>query len=397
MQDYKEEHTTSFPLATSSWDAAEFAALQTVIESDRFTMGPKVAEFEQQFAEHFGSRHAVMVNSGSSANLIAIAAAVLDPRNGISPGDEIIVPAVSWATTYYPLQQYGLKLRFVDIDVDTLNIDLNLIEDAITPKTKGIFAVNLLGNPLDYGKLTAIAEKYDLIVWEDNCESMGAQFNGKFAGTFGQLGTFSTFFSHHISTMEGGVIVTDDTQLYQMMISLRSHGWTRELPKDNFVYPKTGDHFEDLFRFVLPGYNVRPLEMSGALGIEQLAKVPELVLGRQSNARYFVEKFQALESVRLQKETGSSSWFGFSFILEGTLAGRRAEVVEALTRAGIESRPVVAGNFTRNPVMKYLDAYVPEQLPGADKVHDDGLFVGNHHYEIFDSIDVLYDVISGLG
>lgn len=397
MQDSKEERSITFPLATSSWDAAEYAALQAVIQSDRFTMGPKVAEFERKFAQHFGSHYAVMVNSGSSANLIAIAAAVLDPRNDINPGDEIIVPAVSWATTYYPLHQYGLKLRFVDIDVDTLNIDLNLIEDAITPKTKGIFAVNLLGNPIDYAKLALIAEKHHLILWEDNCESMGAQFQGKFAGTFGQMGTFSTFFSHHISTMEGGVIVTDDSQLYQMMISLRSHGWTRELPADNSVHPKTGDHFEDLFRFVLPGYNVRPLEMSGALGIEQLAKVPELIVGRQANARYFVEKFQALETVRLQKETGSSSWFGFSFLLEGTLSGRRREAVEALTRAGIEARPIVAGNFTRNPVMKYLDAFIPEKLPGADKVHDDGLFVGNHHYEIFDRIDVLHDVISGLG
>lgn len=395
MQD-SEERSIVYPLATSSWDSAEYAALQGVIESDRFTMGPKVAEFERQFAQYFGSRYAVMVNSGSSANLIAIAAAVLDDRNAINPGDEIIVPAVSWATTYYPLHQYGLKLRFVDVDVDTLNLNLDLVEDAITSKTKGIFAVNLLGNPIDYVRLSSIAEKYNLLFWEDNCESMGARFEGRFAGTFGQMGTFSTFFSHHISTMEGGVIVTDDTQLYQMMISLRSHGWTRELPPENLVHRKTGNHFDDLFRFVLPGYNVRPLEMSGALGLEQLTKVPQLVTGRQANARYFVDKFATLESVRIQKETGSSSWFGFSFLLEESLAGRRAEVVEALTRAGIEARPIVAGNFTRNPVMRYLDAFVPEQLPGADKVHNDGLFVGNHHYEIFDSIDVLYDVISDL-
>lgn len=287
MQD-SEERSINYPLATSSWDAAEYAALQGVIESDRFTMGPKVAEFERQFAQYFGSRHAVMVNSGSSANLIAIAAAVLDPRNEISRGDEIIVPAVSWATTYYPLHQYGLKLRFVDVDVNTLNMDLDRVEEAITPRTKGIFAVNLLGNPIDYTRLSSIAEKHNLVLWEDNCESMGAQFQGKFAGTFGQMGTFSTFFSHHISTMEGGVIVTDDARLYQMMVSLRSHGWTRELPTENHVHTKTGNHFDDLFRFVLPGYNVRPLEMSGALGLEQLAKVPELVSGRQSNARYFV-------------------------------------------------------------------------------------------------------------
>lgn len=384
----------TYPLATSTWDESEYAALQSVIDGGRFTMGQAVREFEEKFADVFGSRYGVMVNSGSSANLIAIAAAVLDPRNDLQPGDEILVPAVSWATTYYPLQQYGLKLRFVDIDIDTLNMDVGLAAAAVGPRTRGIFAVNLLGNPNDFSQLSALAKKHNLLVWEDNCESMGAQFEKKFAGTYGQMGTFSCFFSHHISTMEGGMILTDDEQLRQMMVSLRSHGWTRELPDDNFVHAKTGSQFEDLFRFVLPGYNVRPLEMSGALGIEQLKKLPDLVNGRRTNAKYFQAAFSDMETVRLQREVGSSSWFGFSFILENALAGRRSEVVEALSAAGVEARPIVAGNFTKNPVMKYLDAIVPRDLPAADKVHVDGLFVGNHHYPVERGIDRIHDVIS---
>ncbi|MEY9951160.1 DegT/DnrJ/EryC1/StrS family aminotransferase [Leifsonia sp. EB34] len=385
-----------FPLATSTWDDDEYAAMHRVIESGRFTMGPLVAEFEQRFADAFGSRYGVMVNSGSSANLLAVAAAVLDPETDLNPGDEVIVPAVSWATTYYPLTQYGLTLRFVDIDIDTLNLDLDLLEAAIGPKTKGIFAVNLLGNPLDFARLAEIADRNGLVVLEDNCESLGARAGGRAAGTAGVMGTFSAFFSHHISTMEGGMILTESERLAQTLRSLRAHGWTRDLPEKNFVHDKTGDVFEDLFRFVLPGYNVRPLEMSGALGIEQLKKVPSLIAGRRENAAYFVEKFRDLPDVRIQKETGESSWFGFSMILEGALAGRRAEVVDALRAAGVESRPIVAGNFTKNPVMKYLDAVVPDALPAADKVDVDGLFVGNHHYPVHEGIDLVHDTLASL-
>lgn len=385
-----------FPLATTTWDDKEYAAMHRVIESGRFTMGPLVAEFEQQFADAFGSRYGVMVNSGSSANLLAVAAAVLDPEIDLNPGDEVIVPAVSWATTYYPLTQYGLTLRFVDIDIDTLNLDLDQLEAAIGPKTKGVFAVNLLGNPLDFARLTEIADRHGLVVLEDNCESLGARADGRAAGTVGVMGTFSAFFSHHISTMEGGMILTESERLAQTLRSLRAHGWTRDLPEKNFVHDKTGDAFEDLFRFVLPGYNVRPLEMSGALGIEQLKKVPLLIAGRRENAAYFVEKFRDLRSVRIQKETGESSWFGFSMILEGDLAGRRAEVVDALRAAGVESRPIVAGNFTKNPVMRYLDAVVPDALPAADKVDVDGLFVGNHHFAVHEGIDLVYDTVASL-
>ncbi len=379
----------AYPLATTTWDDAEYAAIKRVTESGRFTMGPLVKEFEGAFAEHFGANYGVMVNSGSSANLIAVAAAVLDPRIDLSRGDEVLVPAVSWPTTYYPLTQYGLRPKFVDIDVDTLNMDLNLLEEAIGPRTKAIFVVNLLGNPNDFVRIRALADLHGLVILEDNCESLGAVSDGIAAGTAGLVGTFSSFFSHHIATMEGGIILTDDEQLYQEMISLRSHGWTRDLPTKNHVHDKTGNAWDDLFRFVLPGYNVRPLEMEGALGLEQLKKVPDLIAGRRANALYFQERFADIPSVRLQQETGRSSWFGFSLVLEGALAGRRSDLVAAFAEAGIESRPIVAGNFTRNPVMQHLDAIVPDALPAADKIDVDGLFVGNHHYPVSDGIDLV--------
>lgn len=385
-----------YPLATSTWDDAEYSALQEVIAGGRFTMGEKVKEFEAAFAAHFGSKYAVMVNSGSSANLIAIAAAVEHPDLDINPGDEVIVPAVSWATTYYPIHQLGLRLVFVDIDDKTLNIDVEKVKEAITPRTKAIFAVNLLGNPAPLVELAGIALENNIVLLEDNCESMGSSINGKFAGTFGLAGTFSTFFSHHISTMEGGVIVTDDLFMYQAMTSLRAHGWTRELPDENLVFNKTGDKFDDLFRFVLPGYNVRPLEMSGALGLTQLKKVPGLVSGRQANGELFKAAFANNPNVQIQEINGESSWFGFALIFKGALEGRRKEIVEALTAAGIECRPIVAGNFARNPVVQRLNASVPAELPNSDKAHFNGLFVGNHHYPIEREILMLKNTINSL-
>ena len=390
------EPAVTFPLAASTWDQDEIDAMGEVTASDRYTMGPRVAAFEQDFAALFKANHAVMVNSGSSANLLAVACAVLNPEIDLNPGDEVIVPAVSWATTYYPLHQYGLKLVFVDIDIDTLNLDIDQIEAAIGPRTKAIFAVNLLGNPNDFTRMQAIADEHGLTIFEDNCESLGAEFDGKATGTFGVMGTFSTFFSHHIATMEGGLVLTDDERLHQMLVSMRAHGWTRELPDNNLIQAKTGDPFDDLFRFVLPGYNVRPLEMSGALGIQQLKKIPEIVTARRVNAELFLDAMATVEGVRVQREVGRSSWFGFSLILEGPLAGRRKDVVTTFASAGIECRPIVAGNFTRNPVMRYLDAVVPQELPSADRVHDDGLFVGNHHYLLDRQIALLADTLRSI-
>ena len=391
--------TFRFPLATSSWDEKELDALQRVIASGRYSMGAEVAEFERQFASNFGSKYAVMVNSGSSANLIMTAALAFTKNSTLklSRGDEIIVPAVSWSTTYYPLSQYGLHLKFVDIDLETLNYDLSALEDAITNETRGIMVVNLLGNPNDFDAINRIINRRNIVVIEDNCESMGATFNGKQAGTFGVMGTYSCFFSHHISTMEGGMVVTDDEELFHLMLALRAHGWTRNLPKFNHVTgKKSDDPFEESFRFVLPGYNVRPLEMSGALGLEQLAKLPALVEGRRANGKFMQERFSNHPDVMLQKEISASSWFGFSLVIRPGSSLQRADLVKALVTAGFECRPIVGGNFAKNEVMKYLDHSVHSELKNSNYIDQNGLFIGNHHYSIRDAVDVLKACIGSL-
>ncbi len=308
----------SYPLATSTWDDKELNAIQKVIESDMYTMGGYVAQFEKDFSAFVGRKYSVMASSGSTANLIATAALFYTKHPKLKRGDEVIVPAVSWSTNYYPLHQYGLNLKFVDIDLETLNYDLNALKEAITDKTKMIVAVNLLGNSNDFSMIQKIIGERDIILFEDNCESMGAEYEGKQTGTFGLMGTFSTFFSHHMATMEGGFVTTDDEELYHILLCLRAHGWTRNLPKENHISNKSDDWFTESFRFILPGYNVRPVEMSGAIGIEQLKKLPGFLAQRRENAKLFQELFSSHPDFIIQKEIGSSSWFGFSLILKPT-------------------------------------------------------------------------------
>ncbi|MFL0088748.1 DegT/DnrJ/EryC1/StrS family aminotransferase [Tenacibaculum maritimum] len=383
-----------YPLASSTWDSNEIKAIQSVINKDMYTMGASVKEFEHQFADYVGAKYAVMVNSGSSANLLAVASLFYTKTPLLKRGDEVIVPAVSWSTTYYPLYQYGLKLKFVDIDLHTLNFDLEALENAISDQTKMIFAVNLLGNSNNYETITKIIGDRNIILLEDNCESMGAEFNNKQTGTFGVMGTFSTFFSHHMATMEGGLICTDNEELYHILLATRSHGWTRHLPEINKVANKSNNQFEESFRFILPGYNVRPVEMSGAIGIEQLKKLPSFIKQRRENATYFQSRFKNHKDFFIQKEIGASSWFGFSFVIKPTSTLKREEIVQKLTQNNIDCRPIVTGNFARKEVLRFFDYEIFEELKNADYIDKNGFFVGNHHTSIKEEIDHLYNILT---
>lgn len=386
-----------YKLASSTWESEELNAIQRVINSGIFSMDKEVHEYEKRFADYFNSKHCVMVNSGSSANLLMIAALFFtkDIEKKLSQGDEVIVPAVSWSTTYFPLQQYGLKLVFVDIDSETLNFNLDALSEAITDKTKAILAVNLLGNPNDFSAIENLINGREIVLLEDNCESMGAKFNGQYTGTFGAMGTFSSFFSHHIATMEGGCILTDDEELYHIMLSLRAHGWTRNLPKKNHVTgTKSDNDFDESFNFVLPGYNLRPLEMSAAIGTEQLKKLPSFVASRRDNAKYFQELFSNHAFISTQKEIGLSSWFGFSLLLKEDAPLNRKSLIKLLSNNHIECRPIVSGNFLKNKaVLEFFDYRVSGTLPNAENLDKKGLFIGNHHFNIKENIKFLINLL----
>lgn len=383
-----------YELAAPTWGQEEVAAAKRVIDSGFFTMGAEVKAFEEEFAAYHGVKHGIMVNSGSSANLIAVAALAYKAERPLQRGDEVIVPVISWATTYHPLQQYGLKLRFVDVDLQTLNIDVTQLEQALTPKTKAIVAVSILGNPAAMDVLRAFADKHGLYLLEDNCESMDAELNGKKCGTFGHLNTFSFFFSHHISTMEGGIILTDDTELAHLCRSLRAHGWTRDLPHDSPVFQKKGNDFFEAYRFVLPGYNVRPLEIEAAIGREQIKKLPGFTAQRRKNLALFQKLFGSDDRFIIQRENGKSSAFSFTIILNPAKQIDRNAVFAALRDADIGYRIITGGNFLRHDVIKYYDYdVVGGAVPNADIAHDHGFFVGNHPFDLTAQITRLREVL----
>jgi CDP-6-deoxy-D-xylo-4-hexulose-3-dehydrase len=388
----------AYPLASSSWDGEEVAAMHEVIATGMFTMGEHVARFERDFSSYVDAKYCVMANSGSSANLLMVAALFYSKAHKLKRGDEVIVPAVSWPTTYYPLYQYGLKLKFVDIDSETLNIDLKQLEQAVTDQTRMIFAVNLLGNPNDFDQIRTIIGSREILLLEDNCESLGAEFNGQQAGTFGLMGSYSSFFSHHMSTMEGGMVVTDDEELYHILLSLRSHGWTRHLPKHNKVCGIKGDDpFEESFRFVLPGYNLRPLELSGAIGCEQVKKLSGFMRARRENAEKFRELMKAFPQFRIQRETGKSSWFGFSLVIRDGTGITRKQLVRSFARHGVECRPIVAGNFAKNEVVSMFDHSIHGELLAANHIDRNGLFIGNHHYPLDKELIALQAALNDAG
>lgn len=381
-----------FELSSSTWNEEERQAIMDVMSSNMFTMGKKVAEFEDKFSKHFGMKYAVMANSGSSANLIALASLFYRRENPLRRGDEVIVPCISWATTFHPLQQYGLKLKFVDIDLHTLNMDVQELQKAITKQTRMVVAVSILGNPCQFDEITRLCRENDLILFEDNCESMGARFKDKYTGTFGLVNTFSTFFSHQISTMEGGLVLTDDKEIYNLLKSIRNHGWTRGQDEDSCIFEKRDDDFFEAYRFILPGYNVRPGEIHGAIGIKQLDKLEGFLKTRRENAKHFVSLFKNDERFIIQREVGKSSWFSFTMILNPQSNTNRKKVLQQLKDAGIEHRIITGGNILRHDVIKYYD-YSVTKSTNADLAHYNGFFVGNSPYDIRDKIDYLYKTL----
>lgn len=383
----------NYGLSSDTWDHNEVNAIQRVIDSNRYTMGKEVKQFEKDFAEFMGAKHAVMTNSGSSANLITIATLALHPKFKKTETPNIIVPAVSWSTTYFPVHQYGFALKFVDVDLDTFNISVGDVIDAIDENTTAVFAVNLLGSAAELENLKEVCDNAGIVLLEDNCESLGATlYDDRQCGTIGTMGTFSFFFSHHLQTMEGGMVLTDDDDLVDYLRSLRAHGWVRDMEFDTFE--TTGDSFKDSFNFVLPGYCVRPLEFSGAVGQEQLKKWPEMLKVRRANAEVAKEVFNT-DKVKLQFEWGRSSWFGFGMTLRGSLEGRRDEVIAKLSEKGVETRPIVAGNFQKNPVIERMNCITCD-AKAADYIDTNGFFIGNDCVNLEDKIRAVAEVINNI-
>jgi CDP-6-deoxy-D-xylo-4-hexulose-3-dehydrase len=375
----KIEHNRKFfyPLAEPTYDENEVFNALNSMTSFSTTMWDKVKKFENMFGEKYGGE-AIMVNSGSSADLL-ISFAISQKSGGPLPvGSEILVPSVTWPTHLWSLIMAGFKVKLIDIDPKTLNFNLDDLKRSISKNTRGVFIVHLLGNMGDMSSLVKICRENNLILMEDSCEALGSKFDGKYAGTFGLASSFSFFFSHHLVTMEGGMILTKDKEFAERCRLLRSHGWDRELKTSTEI---SNSEIDQRFKFVSWGFNLRPTEVQAGFGIEQIKKIDLFDNLREQNAKIlndcisrngkFLSTMEVLKNVKC-------SWFAFPIIINKNAPFSRLELVNFLDKNGIETRPVVAGNLAKQPATaRYPDIYF-ESLEGADFIHERGLYIGIH-------------------
>jgi CDP-6-deoxy-D-xylo-4-hexulose-3-dehydrase len=372
----------SLPLHVPSYGAEEVNEALDCLLSTRVTMGDKVRRFEALWAEYLGVREAVMVNSGSSANLVA-AAALVNPAfpRPLAPGDEVIVPAVAWSTTYFPLVNVGLVPVLVDVDLDTFTIDPEAAAAAVGPRTRALMPVHLLGNACDMRALDALTARHGLVMIEDACEAHGARFEGKFVGTFGAMGMFSFYFSHHISTIEGGMLVTDDPALADLARTLRAHGWTRDVKRKPVI---VNPPIDERFLFVNLGYNLRPMELQGAFGLHQVAKLEPFIKARRDNVDFWNAGLRRhtrwLRECRGRDTRGSRSvWFGYPITVRPEAPFSRDDLVRFLESRRIATRPIMAGNFCDQPAIGLFPHRIAGGLDRAEQVMRQSFFIGNHH------------------
>lgn len=381
-----------------SCDEEEFTAALDVIMDERMTMGVRTAQFEKAWADFLGCSGAVMVNSGSSANLLALAAlSAPDLPGGLRPGDEVIIPAVTWSTSVFPIVQMGCIPVLVDINPDTLNLDVDLLAKAISHKTRAIMAVHILGNPCEMDRIMAFARQHSLWVIEDCCEAHGATIQTQAVGTFGDLSTFSFFFSHHMTTIEGGMVCFhDEARWRDALISLRAHGWVRGR-SDREHWKAQYPEIDDRWLFVSLGYNLRPTDINAAIGLVQLQKLPRFIRSRQSVRRRMLDLLSGKANwLRFQVERPGHTHaaFGFSIIVDRDAPFSRQTFQEHLEAHRIQTRPIVGSNFARQPVMRHLPHRIHGILQNADLVHYQGLMVGNHHDVTGSQLEYIVQVIT---
>lgn len=367
-----------FPLSEITYDHNEINSMIDVLLSDQLTMGKSVENFEKEFAHFIGSNYAIMVNSGSSANLLAMA--VLSNfkfENGFVKGDKVIVPTICWSTSVWPIIQMGLEPVFVDIDIKSLNADVDKIQELLENdnKIRGMVVVHILGNTTNMNKLMQLKNKYNLILMEDTCESLGSKYNNKNLGTFGECGTYSFYFSHHITTIEGGMVVTDNFHIYELLKCLRSHGWSRGITSHN----SNSNSLDNRFCFINVGYNLRPMEIQAAMGSVQLKKLPKFQENRKSNYERIMTSLNEKNSDILTSFTKESfsmpAWFALPFIINSKY--KKEDYLKYLEKNNVSTRPIVTGNFARQPVFKDLNMNVePAIFVNAELIHNQGFFIG---------------------
>ena len=354
----------------------------------KLTKGELTERFESYWSEWLGVKHSVFVNSGSSANLAMLYAL---QQSGRMKNNKVIVPCVSWTTTISPVIQLGMEPILCDASLDNLGLDYNHLRDLCEEHDPAcILLVHVLGVPNDMKEIMDICEKHDIILLEDSCESVGSTYLGTNTGGFGLMSSFSTYFGHHFSTVEGGLVSTDDFELYELLKSIRSHGWSRDLSEETRakLREENGiDEFRDLYSFYYPGFNLRATEIQAFLGITQLQHLDLKNHTRQLNFIRYQSKIKNNYWKIKPHPCATISNFAYPIIHP-----KKDEIVEKLKEGGVECRPLVCGNMARQPY--FIKLYGQKKFNFADIIHDYGLYVPNHPEMSEEDVDYICNIIN---
>tara|TARA_A100001015_G_scaffold319658_1_gene443266 strand:- start:646 stop:1842 length:1197 start_codon:yes stop_codon:yes gene_type:complete len=374
-----------YPLLSNAFSKKDLIEGHKVLKSKQITMSTKTLLFEKKFANYMGVKYGVMVNSGSSANLLALSLITNPMRERkLNIGDEVIIPVICWSTSLWPIIQHGLRPIFVDININNINIDIEKIESSITKRTKAIFCVHVLGLSTNMTKIKKIARKHNLIIIEDTCESFGSKFMNKFLGTFGEVGTFSFYYSHQITSGEGGMIICKSKKDYEILLSLRSHGWARE----KFIqkkYKKKYANLDSRFLFVNSGYNLRPTEIQAAIALSQFKRKDIFKNNRTHNRELIIKRVLRdkcysgqISFLKVEKKI-EPSWFGMVIIINKKFVNKKREYLDYLHKKGIETRPIISGNFINQPAIKLYGLNKKKyNFKNAQMIENQGFFIGLH-------------------
>ncbi len=372
---YEKKDSNKYLLSPNSFSNKDIICGIQILLSKKITMSDLTKKFEYEFAKYIGSKYALMVNSGSSANLLSTFA-LINPlkKNRLKKGDEFLIPSLCWSTSLWPIVQAGLTPKFVDVLPNTLNISIDEIEKKVNKKTKAIMAVHVLGNSTNMSLLKNIVNRNKLYLIEDTCESLGSKYGNKFLGNFGDFGTYSFYYSHQITSGEGGMITCNDKDNYNIIHTLRAHGWDRGLKNS-----------KNNFNFINSGFNVRPSEISAAIGYNQFKRLNSLKNIRFKNRDKIISSIKSSNKWKNQftfieaNKKLQPSWFGLPILINRKFIKKKNKFLDYLNKCGIETRPIISGNFTNQKSIKLYNLNPTKtKFKGAQEIEDRGFFIGIH-------------------